>query len=139
MRQTRGGFWPSEISNDCMTLSRCLPSKLCRGIVRSAFKKKDIIIQSSATYISWIDLALGIISLKGKTNKLKPDTLLHRRVSCAALSEILGFYDEFLYAKYPLKDGKIQEKSSRETRLRNTSHAKKETYNNSGVKRDFGF
>ena len=110
MRQTRVGFWPSEVNNDCITLSRCLPSKGCRGIVRSAFKKKKkTIIQSSATYISWIDLALGIISLKRKTNdKLKPDTLLQRRVSCSvALSEILGFYDEFLYAKYPLKDGKI--------------------------------
>ena len=35
-----------------------------------------------------------------------------------ALSENSGFYDEFLYAKYPLKDGKIHEKLSRETRLR---------------------
>ena len=73
-------------------------------------------IQSSATYISWIDLALGIISLKREKNKLKPETFCRGGLP-VALSEILGFYDEFLYAKYPLKDGKIQEKSSRETRL----------------------
>ena len=62
---------------------------------------------------------LGIISLKRKTNELKPEHLC-RGGFLVALSEILGFYDEFLYAKYPLKDGKIQEKSSRERRLRNT-------------------
>ena len=78
----------------------------CVGESLDQLSKKDILIQSSATYISWFDLALGIISLKGKTNTLKPNTL---------------FYGEFLYAKYPPKDGRIQEKSSREIRLRNTS------------------
>ena len=54
----------------------------CVGESLDQLSKKDVIIQSSATYISWIDLALGIIPLKRKTNKLKPDTLLQRRVSC---------------------------------------------------------
>ena len=43
-------------------------------------KKKVLIMQSSATYISWIDLALGIIALKRKTNKLKKDTILKANI-----------------------------------------------------------
>lgn len=94
--------------------SRFLPSNGCWGIVRSAFKKKVIVIQNSATYISWIDLALGIISLKSPT-------LFCRGGFPVVFSDVSGFYDEFLYAKYPLKNGKIQEKLNRETRLRKFS------------------
>lgn len=90
------------------------------------------------------DLALGSIFLKHKTNKLKPATLLQRKVSWS-VEQILGFYDAFLYTKYRLKDGKSQEKSSRETMLTNISELwqnesrKKGNFNNSGVKREFVF
>lgn len=89
-------------------------------------------------------LALGSIFLKHKTNKLKPDTPLQSKVSWS-VEQIWGFYDAFLYLKYQLKDGKTQEKSSRETRLTNTSElwrnesCKKGNFNTSWVKREFVF
>ena len=63
-------------------------------------------------YFSRMEAALGLISLKRKTNQLKPDTLLKRRVSCIKY-RLVKFHDctiKFLYTKYPLEDGKLQEK-----------------------------
>ena len=74
----------------------------------------------TAFFTETLYLALGSIFLKHKTNKLKPDTPLQRKVSWS-VEQIWGFYDAFLYTKYRLKDGKSQEKSSRETMLTNIS------------------
>ena len=137
MRQTHVGFWPSKVNSDCITFSRCLLSKVYQGIVRSALKKKDIIIHSSVTHISWIDLALGIISLKQKTSKLKPDTFLQRRVSCS----IERNFTQSIHSKMAEFKKNQAKKQGLETPLNCDvmSHSKKETYNNSGLKRDLGF
>ena len=140
MRQTRVRLWPSEVTMTALNTSQIFVFKSVSRNRWISFQKKDIIIQSSATYISWIDLALGIISLKRKTNKLKPDTLLQRRVSCTVERNFSSCTQSIRSKMAKFKKNQA-EKLGLETPLNYDvmSHAKKETYNNSGVKRDFGF
>ena len=79
MQQTLVRFWPHEENNDCMTVySADVLLQKCVGDSLDQLSK-----QSKLSNILFSDGdSIRTLSLKRKTNRLKTNTLLKRRVSC---------------------------------------------------------
>lgn len=69
-------IWLSEVNNYTMTQIQKFVFKRVSGKLSIRFQTKVMRIQNSAMFISWTEIALGLVSLKLKTNKQNPDTLL---------------------------------------------------------------
>ena len=94
--------------------------KRVSGNLYIRFQNKVIIIQSSMMYISWKEIAFGLISLKRKTNDQRLDTLLKMRVSCTT-GQNFTILRIFLCTNISLTVCQIDEKNIREIQLRKVS------------------